>query len=118
MKSKRSHEGYLMIDHRSTDGISDGLMNAVQPGMPPGAGCGLFEAPTITCSHCQTVLIVNPLRTRERAYCAKCDHYICDGCGVALHQTGVCRTMKQIVDEIQEKAALDEQRGGIIVVSK
>jgi hypothetical protein len=47
--SKRAHEGYLMRDHRA-------------------GGGALFEAPVITCSHCQRGVIVNPGRTRERAY--------------------------------------------------
>ena len=102
MKSKRSHEGYLLIDNRFTQGVDEKAVAAV--GLPVGAGMGLFEAPTITCSHCQKVVVVNPLRNRERAFCRKCDHYICDGCGAVAAVTGVCRTMKQIVDEVQERA--------------
>jgi hypothetical protein len=104
MHSKRSHEGYLMIDNRESPGVSDEALRAMGPALPPGAGRGMFEAPTITCSHCQTVLIVNPLRTRERAYCAKCDHYICDGCGTVLAASGVCRPFAQIIAETQEAA--------------
>lgn len=107
--SKRSHEGYLLIDNRCNPGVPDEL--AVRVGLPVGAGRGMFEAPTITCSHCQTVVIINPLRNRERAYCGKCDHYICDGCGAARAANGgECRTMRQIADELQEEAALSEQR--------
>jgi hypothetical protein len=117
-QSKRSHEGYLLIDNRNNPGLSDEL--AQQAGLPPGAGRGMVELPTITCSHCQQVLIVNRQRTRERAYCRKCDHYICDPCGAALSQTGICRPFKQIVDEAQEQAALAEQRTqrGLILPSE
>ncbi len=105
MHSKREQEGWLMIDNRESPGVSDEVLRTLAPGLPPGAGRGMFEAPTITCSHCQAVLIVNPLRTRERAYCAKCDHYICDGCGAALAASGVCRPFAQIIAETQEAAA-------------
>lgn len=104
MHSKRSHEGYLLIDNRNSPGVSEELLRTISPGLPPGAGAGMFEAPTITCSHCQTVLVVNPLRTRERSYCAKCDHYVCDGCGLVLTQTGVCKPFSKVVEEVQERA--------------
>ena len=44
------------------------------------SGGGLFEAATTTCSHCQRIVVLNPDRTRERGYCRKCVHYICDEC--------------------------------------
>ena len=106
-RSKRSHEGEILIDHRFTPGLPDALVNA--QGLPPGAGQGVFEAPTYTCSHCQRVVVINPLRNRERAYCRKCDHYICDGCGGIMKATGVCRTYKQLMDEVQE-AGLRESK--------
>src|SRR5260221_11085445 len=111
MKSKRSHEGYLLIDHRNSPGLTDAETHA--GGLPAGSGRGMFEAPTITCSHCQTTLIVNPLRNRERGYCRKCDHYICDQCGVVLAATGICKPFKRYVDEQQELA--DKGQGGIIL---
>lgn len=90
------------MDHRSTDGVSDAQV--VEAGLPVGAGRGLFEAPSITCSHCQRVVILNPLRNRERPYCRKCDHYICDSCGPALAATGICKPFRQVLDELQEEA--------------
>src|SRR3989304_10579423 len=105
MHSKRAHEGWLLMDNRESPGVSDALLRTLGAELPPGAGGGMFEAPTITCSHCQQVLILNPLRTRERAYCAKCDHYLCDGCGAALAASGVCNPFAQVIDEGQEQAA-------------
>lgn len=103
MTSKRAHEGYLLLDHRGGPGMSDGLAHLA--GLPDGAGRGVFEAPTITCSHCQTVVVLNPLRNRERAYCTGCDHYICDTCGaVRAANGGRCKTIKQIIDEVQTMA--------------
>lgn len=61
-------EGYLLVDLRHAPG--------------PG-GVTFLEAAVMTCPHCQRQLIRNPARTRERAFCMKCNHYICDECGVA-----------------------------------
>jgi hypothetical protein len=84
MFSKRSLEGYLSIDHRAT-----------------GAGA-LLESATLTCSHCQRQIILNPDRTRSRGYCSKCDHYVCDQCEAVRVQTGQCRTFKQVMDELEQ----------------
>lgn len=113
MKSKKRYEGYLLVDNRASPGVPDGL--AISAGMPAGSGRGLFESATFTCSHCQTVVILNHLRTRERAFCEKCDHYLCDACGVLKAQSGVCRTFKQVVEEVQEQAVRDEQNGLILL---
>ena len=93
MFSKRSLEGYLLIDHRAA-GVT------ATPDQPR-----MIEAGTLTCSHCQKQLIVNPLRTRDRGYCPKCDHYVCDGCEQVRVATGVCYTFKQRMDDM-EKAVL------------
>lgn len=82
MKSKRSQEGYLLIDNSA-------------------AGVGpKFETPTITCSHCHCIVVLNPLRTRPRGHCRKCDHYVCDkpGCNIE------CNPFNKLLDELQTKA--------------
>jgi hypothetical protein len=95
--SKRSLEGYLLVDHRGTVGVDGGR----------GA---LFESPTVTCSHCQRQVVLNPSRTRDRGYCPKCDHYVCDACeAVRVASGGACRTFKQIMDDY-EKAVLKQER--------
>ena len=67
-----------------------------------GSG-GLFESATITCSHCQRVVILNPERNRDRAYCPKCDHYLCDQCGAQRSASGgECITFNQIIEQTQE----------------
>lgn len=114
MQSKRRHEGYLLLDNRGGPGLDESAVHAA--GLPAGAGRGMFEAPTITCSHCQVVVVLNPLRNRERAYCPKCDHYICDKCGaIRAANGGECRPFKQLIEEAQEKAARQEQSGAIIL---
>jgi hypothetical protein len=113
MTSKRAREGYILIDHRDSPGSND--MLARKMGMPVVGAGEKYESATICCSHCQRVVVLNPDRTRERGYCRKCDHYICDVCTEHLHQTGICRPMKQVLDEAQETAARAEQNGSIIL---
>ena len=90
MFSKKEREGYVMIDHRESPGFScDEAPAAYRAGIPVGAGA-FFEGATNTCSHCQRVVVMNPDRVRQRAWCINCDHYICDGCGVTMKLTGAC----------------------------
>ena len=107
MKSLRSHEGYLMLDHRGGMAVPDELV--IAQGLPAGAGRGLFEAPTYTCKHCQRVVVMNPNRTRERAYCRGCDHLICDDCGAEKARTLQCKTFDQKVDEYLTAATLQHR---------
>lgn len=104
MNSKRSHEGYLMIDHRSSPGVADEIM--VKRGLPAGSGNGLFECATYTCNHCErgvTVVYKGSTKVRETAWCKKCDHYLCDDCGAELHRTGVCYPFKARIDDLRNK---------------
>lgn len=85
MNSERSREGYLMIDHRASPGLPEEIARGT--GLDPKY-CGegkLFEAATLTCSHCKAVVVKNPLRVRERAKCFKCGwHYVCDCCAAEM----------------------------------
>lgn len=108
-RSKRTHEGLLMIDHRFTPGMPDEKM---PKDAPLRVGRGLYETPTYTCSHCPHVVVMNPLRTRERGYCRKCDHYICDRCSGILAATGICKPYKAVLDELQEKGLKEELSHG------
>ncbi len=98
--SKRNHEGYLIIDQRNSPGVSPEM--AHRAGLPHGAHQGLFEAPTISCSHCQKVVVLHPARSRDRAWCRYCDHYLCDGCGGILAATGTCNLYRAKLDNLQE----------------
>lgn len=112
MSSLKRHEGYLFVDHRASPGLPDDM--ALSMGLPVGGGQGLLEAATYTCSHCNRVVIIEPKRTRERAYCPKCDHLICDRCGaIRAASGGECKTFKQVIEEVQEKGARDAQLEGI-----
>lgn len=81
MFSKRSLEGYLLIDHRCPGG-------------------GVFESATVTCCHCSTIVVLNPDRLRPRNHCRKCDAYVCDKpeCSFA------CVPMAKVLDQAQELA--------------
>lgn len=100
---KPRREGYLLIDNRDSPGVSADLLHqagklGLAPVVPSGA---TFESATVTCAHCNAVVILNPNRTRPRGYCAKCDAYVCDtpACGLE------CRPFKKLLDELQEQAS-------------
>lgn len=105
--SKKSQEGYLMIDHRFSPGIPEDV--ARLSGFDPKL-CGegkLFEVPTLNCPHCKTSQVKNPLRTRERHNCWSCNHYICDLCAFEASQPGyVHAPFDKFVDETMKAAAL------------
>jgi hypothetical protein len=88
--SKKSQEGYLLIDNRESPGITrDEAIRMHGAAIPIGKGIKL-ETSTYTCSKCQMVIVVNPNRVRERGYCRKCDHDVCDRCALELKLNHVC----------------------------
>ncbi len=73
--------GYLMVDHRASPGLPEDVARKVGYDPKFCQEGKLFEAATLTCSHCKCAVVKNPLRTRDRYACMKCGgHYICDGC--------------------------------------
>jgi hypothetical protein len=79
IKSKRSLEGYLQVDHSCGPGISqDTIFNSGLKMPLEIAKFRNYESATNTCSHCCAVVILNPARDRPRGYCPKCDAYVCD----------------------------------------
>jgi predicted RNA-binding Zn-ribbon protein involved in translation (DUF1610 family) len=87
-----------MVDHRASPGLPN------NPLMGEGT---LFEAKTNHCPHCGTVVIMNPLRTRERSHCSKCNMYICDNCGIEMHLSDyVHKTYKQKLEESYKELTL------------
>ena len=100
MSSKRRHEGCLLIDHRESPGVpcNPAMMGKPDP-MLVGAGHSM-ESATVTCSHCQVVVVLNPLRSRPRGYCQKCDRYVCDSPLCNLE----CRPFEAVIEQAQERA--------------
>lgn len=117
MSSVRRHEGYLLVDHSQGPGLTPEMERAM--GLPEGAGSTLFECAVYTCSHCEAGVLVDPRRQRERGYCPKCEHVICDRCNaVRAANGGECKTFKQVIEEVQERVAREEQaQGGSIILS-
>lgn len=98
-RTKRSHEGYLLIDHSASPGVSPELVRASGKPAPVVGEGKKFEAPVLTCSHCQAQMVLNPKRRRARAYCPSCDHYVCDTCeAVRVKAGGTCASFARIVD--------------------
>lgn len=96
MFSKRSLEGELIIDHRVGDGV---------PGLPR-----LFERAIATCSHCQAGVVMNPQRTRSRAWCHTCDRYICDTCEALRAAPGyIHRSFEAFAEDYLTAAALGKE---------
>ena len=94
MSSLKRHEGYLLIDNRFGPGVSEEMVRASGKDAPIVGEGRMYESATITCSHCHTVVIINPDRSRPRNYCRKCDHYVCDkpGCN------DKCRPLNRMMD--------------------
>ena len=94
-----SKEGYLLIDHRASPGISEedaARMRSVGSIVPVVGEGKVVELKTKTCVHCGTAVLMNPARHRDRGRCSKCDDYICDYCSAI----GDCRPIKALADAI------------------
>lgn len=75
------NEGYLFVDHRASPGIPEDKARLMGYEPSQVAEGKVLEAATIQCFHCNAILVINPRRTRERAYCMACNGgYICDLC--------------------------------------
>src|SRR5262245_8333535 len=99
--SKKSHDGEIFVDHRASPGIPPEL--AVKLGYHPDQvkGGTIFEGATLGCPHGGACVVMNPLRTRERAHCFQCNMYICDWCDAARQDPNyVHRTIHQIRDMV------------------
>lgn len=99
MFTQKSREGYLLMDHQASPGLPRPMVEKTGLADQLGEGKKL-ELATLTCGHCKTVAIKNPMRIRERGHCYKCNHYICDGCAVAFKETLICRPWDQVVNEL------------------
>lgn len=78
--NKRNKEGYVLIDHRNSPGISPEFLR-INNLTGPAVGSGqVFESAMYTCCSCGADVILNPNRTRDREWCWHCDSFMCDGC--------------------------------------
>ena len=99
---KTSRDGELFLDHSASPGLPPGVAQRMD--LPPelvGEG-GRMHAATLGCPHCGGVVLLNPMRKRERANCFKCNSYICDGCAAAMRDPNYThRTFADIAEMVQ-----------------
>jgi len=96
---KKSNDGELVLDLRASPGIPAELAPKLGYAPQQVREGAVFEAATLGCPHCGSCVVLNPLRTRERAHCFKCDAYICDGCAILMSQPDyVHSTIKELKD--------------------
>lgn len=102
MKSKRSLEGYLLVDNRHAPGPSIAEIARFERlhGPVAGAGASFFESATLTCAHCHAQIVLNPDRSRARNYCSKCDKYVCDHPSCVVE----CRPLTVLMDHLHSSS--------------
>jgi|SRR5882672_877468 len=98
-------DGELEINHQASPGLT------IEQGRRLGydgrdldlLGEGkIWRTPTLACCHCPSVVVLNPLRTRGRTFCPKCNHYMCDSCAmVAREPDYVHRSRQELVEMIR-----------------
>lgn len=94
MKSKRSKEAYIMIDHTNSPGLTAEF--AVANDLPCGVvGSRMMESAMVVCHICSADIILGGDRSRMMAYCPRHDAYSCDNCVKTEHETGVPHTTYQ-----------------------
>ena len=100
----KQREGELVIDHRFSPGLPAVLATSLGFSASQLAAGTVAEFSTLTCAHCKTVSVKNPLRSRPRASCFKCgNRYLCDNCGaVAAHPQYYHESFAQKLDTILE----------------
>lgn len=108
MKTKRSQEAYVLIDHRNSPGLTPEFVRAHHLDSPAVGAGQTFESAMIVCHVCGGDVILNPNRSRERHWCFAHDAYTCDNCAAAVKAKGSCVPLQQIMAEAYEKLARGE----------
>ena len=101
MLRKRDQEGVLLIDHRNSPGITPEFMRANNLD-GPAVGAGItYETAIVVCHGCQGDIVLNPNRSRERAWCMSHDAYLCDNCDARRAAAGgTCIPLRQKLEEL------------------
>lgn len=101
---KSARDGQLTIDHRFSPGLPEGFMREF--GYPDVTEGKQVQMKTLTCCHCGTVHILNPLRTRDRNHCKKCDKYVCDNPECNLNCTPFAKKMDDLEARLHKAEAI------------
>lgn len=106
--------GFLIVDHSASPGIPADLATKWERmGIPVAREGVTLEMDTHTCTHCQKLVLRNPLRKRLREVCRKCMHVVCDSC------VNDCRPFWKTATEAFEKGmAMDEKTHLILPVRR
>lgn len=94
MFSKSLFEGgYLIVDHSNSPGLPEEVARLVGYNPDLCKEGKVYESVTMRCNHCLGHIVKNPLRHRDRGYCAKCDDprngkdgYVCDYCAADMRR--------------------------------
>lgn len=111
----RTREGYLMVDHRASPGLSEDF--ARRAGYDPALvrEGKVLEADILQCRHCpRPEMKKNPFRTRERGHCFKCNSYVCDFCALEMTKSDyIHRPFVKLIDDTMESAYRAETSGNL-----
>ena len=100
MRTKRSNEAYVLIDHRYSPGISQEFVAANKLDVPAVGAGQVFESAIAVCHACGADIILNPNRTRQREWCMEHDAYLCDRCALRRKLTGTCVPLRKKLEEL------------------
>jgi hypothetical protein len=114
MRGKQSDEGYVLIDHRNSPGISQEFIVANNLDAPAVGAGQMFESAIAVCHACGGDIILNPNRTRAREWCMEHDAYLCDRCALTRKLTGSCVPLKKRLFDLFERIIRTSNQKGIV----
>lgn len=103
MRTKRSNEAYLLIDHRNSPGISQEFVQKNNLDVPVVGAGAVFETAMAICHCCGADIVLNPNRTRAREWCMEHDAYMCDRCALTRKLTGSCVSLRKKLDDLFQR---------------
>lgn len=106
MRTKRSDEAYLLIDHRNSPGITAEFVRANRLDVPVVGAGQVFESAMVTCHCCGGDVVLNPNRSRDREWCMQHDAYMCDKCALLRRLSGSCVPLRKRIADLFHKFML------------
>lgn len=97
-----------MLDHSASPGIPEAVARRLGLNPKEVSEGKTSEQVTLACSHCPNAWVARPERIRDRGYCRKCDHYICDTCATAMKAAGYVHfTRHDLLNAVMAGRTLD-----------